>query len=288
MKKLLFSVLSLSMVGLLATGCGLLGPEEDEDEVSITISTIGNVQAGQAKEVDGTIDANVELESVTYTILDSDGNEATKVSTSALTSVGETKVDLMDDAQLKITSQATACNGEYQLKIEATAGSATTTKTASFTIVQGSDCEGTAVSERSAVTIGAQSAAQGSALDADAWQVYSSAGATAAQQSATDIVVGFATSAVRMYSPAAAKSAGFIPNWTNPPTTGITKYSGDYSAITTKEEIQQAYGTGGTNVAVSADDVVIVETTEGAHVMIKVNSVSSSDASASVTVVAKY
>jgi len=275
------------LAGMSAMLCMLLGcfgleGEDSTDTVTITIDAIGSITAGSYKAVDGKIDANVAIETVTYAIKDSAGAAVTsKVTVSSQSVNGEKDADLTDDAEVKINTTADACNGTYTLSISVVAGSATSTQSQTFTVTGGT-CgggTGTPVTVTTLGPIGSNQASAGSSIDLDAGQVYTSlqAGTHVAD---LDLCYSYSgtDSADKLFTPSHAKKSGYTyaANWSNPPTTAFIKTSltpALFDSVGTKEEVEALWtGTQITTSAVCiANDVFIVKTTANAYALVLIS-----------------
>ena len=145
--KKLLTLAASTFLALNFTGCDLFG-SDDTSEVSISFESDNatTVQAGQNIAVDGTIDATPDIKSVTYEITSSVTNaDLTQVTYSATSVTGkEGDVDLTDDVGLKIMATASACDGDYSLKVTVTlSDDASATKSFAFKVAGGTGCMGT-------------------------------------------------------------------------------------------------------------------------------------------------
>ena len=277
-----YRCVATNLAGVDTSGTAVITVQAKQtDTVSVSITTIGAITAGSYKNIAGDIDANVNIESVTYTIKDFAGATGTSMVTVSSQSVnGIEDADLIDDAYLKINTTPNACNGTYTLSIKVVAGTAEATQTATFTIVGGSSCTGTDVTVTTLAAIGSNNASAGSSIDLDAGAVYTSSQA-ATHVADLDICYSYSgtTSEDKLFTPSHAKASGYsyAANWTNPPTTQIVKTSltpAEFAAVATVEEIAAEFATGTaitTSVACAEDDVFVVETTDGAYVMILID-----------------
>ncbi|MBN1309248.1 MAG: hypothetical protein JXA18_15090 [Chitinispirillaceae bacterium] len=143
MNRLLKSILAGSVVAAGFTGCGLLDATEEETP-TITIESIGSIDVGTFKNVEGEVEAGEAITSISYEITDDDGNEVSTITVSGPSSSSDDKIEFKDNNAIKITVSNSATAGDYKLKITVTAGS---TVDASFNFsVSGSG--GTALTEK--------------------------------------------------------------------------------------------------------------------------------------------
>lgn len=274
---------------LLGIGCDVLNPT-DKDSASITITAIGEIQAGQFKEVDGTIDADPEPSTITYTILDASGAKVTdgSVKAEAQTVTGETNIDLSSDAQLQITTTQDACNGTYTLKVDVVAGTAESSKSATFTVTGGKDCSGSSGGQIDTVTVTLGSwnnTSFGSSLDADAMKVYKVSEVTAAVESEIDAwFSNLAAGGAWLMAPSVAAEQGHPPSsWATQNTTQFVEITGQVTLgqITSQAQVDSVWAANASSAETYADivqgDVVIVKTNQGVYRALIVVSVTATD-----------
>ncbi|MBD3345563.1 MAG: hypothetical protein GF401_10925 [Chitinivibrionales bacterium] len=297
-----FGVIFLSaflMIGYM--GCGLLDPEEDTDEVTVSITndadlaTINLTGTSVIVPVEGTIEGSAAPSSISAIMTNNDATgtaDGIQINTTQQPDLDKIEIGEGKDMQIEIVVNQSACNGTYTLTISATVGGATNTASQTIVLEGATDCSqtGTPVTTSSSITLGAQNANSGSYLDADAMTAYNST-SVSGNESKIDILLGYAGAAgeLRLYSPAEAKNDGFIGSWTSPPSTQILPVTSTFDQITTQEEIDALWtGTPVNELAITGGEVVVVETTEGEYVLIKVESVSAQSQSAEISVIGKY
>lgn len=289
---LVASALVASVVGL--GGCFDENPlGTDETTVDIILDAIGEISGGANAQVSGTVEASETPVTIEFVILDSANNaisadDGLSVSPSSYVSDDEETVDLAEGPNVTITVTDSACDGAYTLKVQATVGTVVESKLAAFTVTGATDCsqpQGTPVDTQT-VTVGAAQASEGSSLDCDLMTVYSTTELrdSATLQATIDVYYGVTSSdSAKIGSPFWASESGWGPQiggaWLGTPAnTQFIKTSltpAEFDSIETQEEIDALWtGTAESSVVIYADDVVIVETTEGAYCLLKIISAS--------------
>lgn len=298
MKKVLSAVAGAVAIGAIFIGCEL-NPASNDDKVSIELSNIPSIAAGDVQSITAKIDGNVAISSVSVKISDSYGDD---VSSSDFTiskenfdfGAGEKKIKIGDnqDMYIRITPKATACNGTYTFTISATAGAGSSSKSTTFDVTGGMNCDEPdedPLTERE-VVVGNQSASKGSALDVDEMKVYSSseANGSASVQAKVDAWFGIVGGKATVMAPASAN--GFAPitkDWTNKNATKFLKVTVDFDDVTYQSEIDELWtGSGESLVNISKGDVFVVKTNAGDYRLLKIEA-ASNDPSGEVTVVGK-
>ncbi len=134
---------SFIAVSMAFVGCDLLGGGDDDDEVSISLESTNavTVTAPNKIAIDGKVKGNTDINITTAISSATVAADKLALVTAPVVQPGPgvESWDLTDDADLKIVTTAGACTGEYSLTITATAGSATTSKSHTFSVV-GVDC----------------------------------------------------------------------------------------------------------------------------------------------------
>jgi hypothetical protein len=282
MNKLFTVSVAALGLGLSFMGCDLLGPA-DADSVDITLGAIPAITSASNQAVSGNVDANVEITSITPVIKDASGVTVTTITISK-NNVDNTKkkIDLKTDLALTLVVGAQTCNGTYTLELTAVAGTASTTKSASFTVSGVKDCTvqpGTPVVTATLQAGSNSNATLGSSIDLDAGAVYLSA-AAASHVAELDLCYSFAgtTNIDKLGTPSWAKASGFnyAKDWANPPATKFYKTTltkAEFDAIDTKEKIPAFVATSATEISYQAalNDVFIVQTTSNAIVLVLIN-----------------
>ncbi|MBN1604581.1 MAG: hypothetical protein JW915_23435 [Chitinispirillaceae bacterium] len=293
MNKLFTVSFTALTLGLGLSGC-LLGPASDEDEVSIDVDQVQIIGSSGNISITGDIKANVEINSVTCKVLDAVNAE---VSPSLIevdkdvTPVGEKKLDLEEDLKLRLKISAQACDGDYTLKIDVVAGTAERSALIPITISGVKTCsvvtEDTLRTQK--VTLGNQTAAAGSALDADFMAVYSSQQFSAPSVQATiDLWFGIVSGGTaKMMAPSVA--TGFAPvsnNWTTKNSTKILKVSAAFDQIKTQSQINALWTETGSvsSVQIAANDVFVIKTVEGNYRLLRIVSASASESGNAVVI----
>lgn len=287
MKQFLKLLVAGAVCGMGFIGCGLVSPTDD-DTISIDIKAIGDVRAGDDKPIGGTIEGKPDPDAtgISAKILDSDGATvaAEKIKVTKNTPSAKSKFDLTTDLSMKIVSTAEACNGTYTLEISAAAGSATTTKTATFTIVNGKDCNaiiptGTPITEVTLEAGANGNSTLGSSIDLDGGTVWKM---TEAANNVSKIDICYAHTAsgddkVGSANWAKLSDYTFAKNWATPPDCkmhAVTMTADAYTAVDTKEEITALWSesTAVTSLKVVDGDIFIVKTTENVLALVKITS----------------
>jgi hypothetical protein len=281
MNKLFTVSIAALGLGLGLMGCDLLGPA-DADSVDITLGAIPAITSASNQAVTGNVDANVEITSITPVIKDASGNAVTTITISK-NNVDNTKkkIDLKTDLALTLVVGAQTCNGTYTLELTAVAGTASTTKSATFTVSGVKDCtkpEGTPV-VTATISAGSNSNSDlGSSIDLDAGVAYKMS-AAASHVAELDLCYSSTGAGVdKLGSPNWAKLSNFdyAKNWTAPPATKFYKTDltkAQFDAITTKEQIPAFVDASATAESYPAalNDVFTVKTTAGATVLVLIN-----------------
>jgi hypothetical protein len=277
------SVAALGLgLGLFGCDFGPLSP--DTNEVSITLGVIPAITSASNQAVTGNVDANVEITSITPVIKDASGATVTTITISK-NNVDNTKkkIDLKTDLALTLVVGAQTCNGTYTLELTAVAGTASTTKSATFTVSGVKNCNDTTPQGTPVVTAtisaGSNSNSDlGSSIDLDAGVAYKMS-AAASHVAELDLCYSSTGAGVdKLGSPNWAKLSNFdyAKNWTAPPATKFYKTDltkAQFDAITTKEQIPAFVDASATAESYPAalNDVFTVKTTAGATVLVLIN-----------------
>jgi hypothetical protein len=285
MNKLFTVSVAALGLGLGLFGCGLINPESPN--VDVTIGAIPAINGAASQAVTGTIEANVEITSVTPTIKDSSGAAVTTITVSRNNYTADTKkkLDLKDDLAFALVVSSATCNGTYTLELTAVAGAANKTTSTTFTVSGVKNCgaiipTGTPVVSATLEAGSQGNASLGSSIDLDAGVAYKMADATAKLSSIDLCYATTGDSINKIGSPSWAKASGFnyTTNWPDPSPTikfykpGLTQ--AQFEAIKTKEEIPTFVDASAiTSSPVAAGDVYIVKTSENATVLVLINTV---------------
>lgn len=289
-KKLLTGVTTACVLSLGMLGCDL-NPVSDDDEVSIELTGISSITAGSGQAITAKVKGNVAITSIDVEIFDTTGDNLTDISfevQKSNLSGDEKEVKVGDDMSITVTPDEQACNGRYILKMTAVAGSASTTKSDTFTVTGGEDCSEPVedpLTEKE-VTLGNQDASAGSALDVDAMTVYKTSECVESVRGDIDAWFGIVGGNATMMSPASATQ--FAPkNWTVKNDTKFLKVEKNFDDIEFQSEIDALWtGTGSGSVSIAAGDVVVIKTVDGDYRLLKVESASNAT-TGSVTVTGK-
>ncbi len=293
MKRVAKALTSISMLGIAGmfvlnlSSCDALGPEENDDNASVSIKQIENVTFSGGAEtatrpLDGEIKGDPQINDVVFSII-YEGEDVTEeghiiIDQGEFVYENKKKVDL-DAISLIINN--TACNGTYTLKIDVTAGSAPGGNSTSFTVSGATACgeQPEEQLQEVTVTVGNQDAGPGSALDVDSMKVHQSSDAknSASIQEAVDVWFGIVESNASMMAPASAPSGFATSSWTVKNATAFQKVTVAFDEITTQSQIDALWsGSGSSLVTIAAGDVFVVQTVEGNNRLLKI--VSASDA----------
>ncbi|KMQ52897.1 hypothetical protein CHISP_0118 [Chitinispirillum alkaliphilum] len=286
-----FLVATGAVAAIVFSGCGLL--DADKDDITINNTPIGTLEANTVDNaLQGRVSANVDIDRVEFEVRDTVGNRVDTNMIRVLRSSvpgGNRRINFENDLNARV-NLGDAVNGEYVLRITVTAGSATTTKEDRFTVINGRDGSGTPVATETITVAGHGHATMGSSFNLDDGEVMLSSAATQ-NNSGVDLVYtfsGIVNSPVLM-TPVFTKEEsgiGAFSGWVNPHNTRFHKVNVNFDEIETAEEIEALFNSSHNfqgRVAVDEGDVLVVETTAGNYVLIRMNSVSS-DAAGTATI----
>ncbi|MBD3322164.1 MAG: hypothetical protein GF350_13785 [Chitinivibrionales bacterium] len=295
------------------TGCGLLDPAEDTDEVSVSITndadidTIAVTGSATTADVEGVIEGSSTPISVTVelTANATDGSTDGITVTTTQAPSDKDKIDIgpNGDMQISIAVAATACIGSYTLEISATVGGETNSTSQTIVVTGATDCSqtGTPVDVSADLTVGAnQNTTYGSSIDLDGPNVWLSANAVEAQ---VDLCYAYSgdASVEKIGTPAWAKASGynFAASWSaNPPETefykaltGVTQDVVD-AQLATKEQLTQLWttasaGTAEASYTCAQGDVFIAKTDQNAIAVLWVKSQTAGVSGTITVIVAK-
>lgn len=274
------------------TGCDL-NPVSNDDKVDIELGDISSIEAGSTQHVTAKIDANVAITGIVIGIFNGEGEDVT----TELFTVAKQNADLGTkkkieigngkDMYINITPKTTVCNETYTLKITAMAGAVSSTKEDGFSVTGGT-C-GIVEEELTAknVTVGNQSAAQGSALDVDEMVVYKSSevNGNSVNQAAVDAWFGIVGGNATILAPASANDfAPITQDWSVKNATKFLKVTADFDNIKTQSAIDALWsGSGSATLQIANDDVIVVQTTEGIRLLLIVSASNTTTGSISIT-----
>jgi hypothetical protein len=286
MKKLL-ALLSCGVAAAVMIGCGL----SPVGAPTISINPIGSIGQNSYATVTGKVEADTEISSITYTILTSADVSVpgTQIWVEGPTpSSGDKKIDFSDRP---ITIHVlTATSGDYKLKISVTAGPSVDA-TFNFTVTGGS----ANVSEKTNISLGAESAAPPSLLDADNMTTSSRSITDETQRGRIDLIFSYSTvlvpNSLAFTSPDSAQGAPYT-SWLTKAHTTFKKVSATWSAITTQANINTLWGAGAgvSRIAVSQGDIIIIQTSAGSTVYkaVQIVSITGSGSTATMVINGKY
>jgi len=292
--KRLTALLSAGVVVAAMTGCGL----NPIGTPTITVNPIDNIRipapaaVANYASVTGKVEADTEITSITYQILNSNNLPVSDPSvTGPDTSAGAKKIDF-NDRPITITVTSGASAGTYKLRISITAGPSVTAMFNFVVIVNG----GGAISEKTNITLGAQSAPPHSLLDANNMSTFSRTISDGATQARIDVIFSYSTemdpATLAFTSPDSAQVAPY-DTWLNKTVARYKKVSATWSTITTQTAITNLWNAGGAafaRIAVSPGDIIIIQPGAGstAYKAVQIISVNGSGATATITINGKY
>lgn len=300
MKKVLLGLSAVAAAALMIVGCGILNPTTN-DSVTITIpgtvlDSVINVGSGdQNRTVTFKVVGQNTLPTIDSVRVKTSAGAAVTAITSAQspTTNGDKEID---DA-VTVTIPASSCSGNYDLIIYATSGSSSSSKSLAFRVTGGTGTCGTVVTTDTALTagtasLGAESAADGSFLDADAMVAYHASTATA-NQAVIDVHFGTYGGASTFMSPAFA-AANYSPTlettapaWTTLNATMFFKAPAgtDINTLDSLSKVRALYDANAAvdHITVALNDVVIVMTNMNYPVAIGITGFSGSGQTADIT-----
>jgi hypothetical protein len=162
----------------------------------------------------------------------------------------------------------------------------------------GTGTKDTALISKSAVTLGAQSAASGSSLDLDSWTVWKIADAKT-NSTKVDLIFAYstATTSSAIYSPNIAVNGtsgsngfDFLEGFQNPRTTVIKKTTAAYADITTRKQLDSVWAAGAAEtdgkLDVAENMVFMAQSDMGKVVLLQIGNLTTG-ASGTLTLTAK-
>jgi hypothetical protein len=273
MKKLL-ALLGVGMVAMWS-GCGLNDPVSAP---TISIDAIGSI-AIAASNVSKTVTGEIKAGA---TVLPAQ----IEVTTPAPN--GATSQNLTATSGIVLLIKPAALAGDYKLKVTVMAG-VEGSGTFNFTLT-GSG--GTPIKDTT-LTLGAQSAAPHSLLDADAMVTYSTSVSSETDRAKIDVIFSYSTvgtvDALRFTAPSVAQGTPYT-TWTNKAASEFKIVTADASTITKQEQIDALWGTGAgdTRVDVTTNGVIVIKTSEGKYKLVKITTINGSAATATIDILGKY
>jgi hypothetical protein len=259
--KRLSALLSAGVVVAAMTGCGL----NPIGTPTITINPIDNIRVPAAgtnyASVTGKVEADTEITSVTYQILNSSDQPVNNPSvTGPDTSIGAKKIDF-NDHPITITVTIGTSPGTYKLKISAVAGP-NVSATFNFVVIANG---GGAVSEKTNITLGAQSSPPHGLLDVNTMSTFSRTISEGATQALIDVIFSYTSAmdpdTLAFTSPDSAQVAPY-DTWASKTVARYKKVSATWSTITTQAAITSLWNAGGPAsacIAVSPNDIIIIQ-----------------------------
>lgn len=289
MKKLL-ALLSVGVAMAVMTGCGLSpagAPTIDIDAIgSIAIPASGSTYA----TVTGEVDADTEITAISYEILNSNDLPASGITVTGPNAPLDDDELSFDDYPITITVFSTAASGNYKLKISVTAGPSVD-KSFDFTLTGAS----ANVTEKTGISMGAESAAPPSLLDADNMTLASRSITDETRRGQIDVIFSYSTvlnpASLAFTSPDVAQGSPYDA-W-------ATKAHAEYklapggttwASITTQAAINTAWGTGAgaSRIAVSQGNIIIILTSAGVYKAVQIVSITGSGSTATMIINGKY
>jgi hypothetical protein len=289
MKKLLALVSAVGMVAMMS-GCGLNDPVSAP---TISIDAIGSIAIASndvSVPVTGKIEADTAIEKIEAVVTTSAGASVPSTQIKVTTPVpnGATSQNLTTSSGIVLVVQPVAQQGDYKLKITVMAG-VEGSGTFNFTLT-GSG--GTPIKDTT-LTLGAQSAAPHSLLDADAMVTYSTSVSSETDRAKIDVIFSYSTvgtvDALRFTAPSVAQGTPYT-TWTNKAASEFKIVTADASTITKQEQIDALWGTGAgdTRVDVTTNGVIVIKTSEGKYKLVKITTINGSAATATIDILGKY
>ncbi len=114
----------------------------EEDNVILNLTNIGTLEAGTINPLEGSIEANVEIESIVFTITDDEGNAVPtsliRIERTTLPT-GEMSIDFSDMNVSLVIADSAYNDSDYVVTISATAGSSEASILDTFSITGGRD-----------------------------------------------------------------------------------------------------------------------------------------------------
>jgi hypothetical protein len=287
MKKLL-ALLSVGVAVAMMTGCGL----SPVGAPTIDIDPIGTIGQNSYATVTGKVEADTVISSITYTILTS-----TDASVPSNQIWVEGPTPLSDEEKIDFNDRPitihviSAASSDYKLKISVTAGPSVDA-TFTFTVTGGGSGN---VTEKTNISMGAQSAAPPSLLDADNMTTSSSTITDETRRGQIDVIFSYSTvlnpESLAFTSPDVAQGS--------PYDTWLTKAQAEYklapggttwASLTTQTAINTAWGSGSgaPRIPVSPGDIIIILTSAQVYKAVQIVSISGSDPTATMIINGKY
>lgn len=287
-----------AMLAIGFAGCNLL--PTDTDSVDIDLTPISSISANGHAYINAKLDGNVAITDIKATITSvGDGDESKITCSPGPIPQDQEKITIKQnpsgsgEMDIVINAASDACNGEYKFTLKVTAGSFTGEKSFNFTVTGGSDNCGdipTPELTETQVTLGSWKSSIGSSLDADEMKVYK-AGEITSSTIEAKMDAYFSNNSdgqAWLWSPKAAADAKYEPkDWSVKNDTKFLEVSSvKYDNVNTQSDIDALWSdTDAKNYAdLSAGDVVIIKTNEGAKRMIKVISAETTDNGTAVIV----
>jgi hypothetical protein len=290
MKKLLSVVCGALVLAFLMGGCS---NPITQNVKFIGFGVSGSMDPGEEAPIYGILFAYDIFTNYTITV-SHNGADASSLFTLSYDQVLSRRVDLNVDAHATITVNSGTADGTYTIKIVATVnGGKTFSASEDFVVMTPAVPQ---IREKT-FTLGTQAnTTYPSLLDADTMGTYT---LTTYDQTAianVDMIFYYATgitpAGLRILSPSDTLAEGSpFDTWLTLVNAEFKKVaSTDYDAATTHTYIDSLWGSGAgeKDVAVAAGDVIVIKTSKSAHKLIKINSISGSDSTASMSVSGKY
>jgi hypothetical protein len=286
MKKV-HGLLSVAVAAAVMTGCGLSpvgSPTITIDPIpSIAVPSAGSVYV----TVTGKIEADTAISSISYEILNSFNLPASGITVTGPQANGEEKVDFGDNP-ITITVFSNASAGSYKLKISVTAGPSVDA-TFDFTVT-GS----TGTLSVKTFSLGAQSAAPPSCLDADNMTPLSNTITNETTRGQVDVIFSYSTmlvtAALAFTAPDSAQGSPY-DTWINKAHTQFKIVSATWDNITTQGDISSLWSSGGaasSRIPINQGDIIVIYTSNQEYKVVRISSITGSGTTATISVDGKY
>ena len=284
------AALVFGAVAMILGGCGVTG---QTGSITINVSDIDTITAGQSKQVQGSVQAGNTL-TLSFAILDSieDTLKDGTVSCTATGVSGKSTIDFQTDASLTIATTSAAISGRYYLQINACDGTDNYITDASFLVVGGGTQAGiTTVT----LTLGAQQSSSPSLLDANNMTAFYDSITNPSVQAKIDAIFMDSTTASPavfiLRSPSVATSSPYS-SWSIKTSSQFKDVSStaNFSGITTQGQIDSLWGSGAgvTTLVLYVGQTIAILTNTGAYEIIQVSAINGTDPTATMTIIGKY
>ena len=287
MKKLI--AVAGAIAAITFSGCGILDIDEDVSIDFRAVSVADTVVVGGGyQNISGRLSASEEISNVLIRVFYNDVNVTAKFDINYTSPSASKSINLRHssiDAQIRTTDQ-TLQSGTHEIEIRGTIDGTTSTYRTNFQVRNPTPVDtGTPVSTQNITVAGHGNDTLGSSFNLDNGQVMLAAAAKLAN-SGVDLVYtysGVVNSPVLMtpYYATNSTTVAAFQNWSSPNNTRFHKVNVNFNNIETAEEIEDLFDSSYNfegRVEISAGDVLVVETSEGNYVLIRMETVSSTSA----------